>query len=38
MTEQVGFAGQLYPEHMVEVSQKGFKSLINTRPDFEGGA
>ena len=38
MTEQVGFAGQLYPEQMVEVSQKGFKSLINNRPDFEGGA
>lgn len=37
MTEQVGFAGQLYPEHMPEVTQKGFKSLINNRPDFEGG-
>ena len=37
MTDQVGFAGQLYPEHMPEVTQKGFKSLINNRPDFEGG-
>lgn len=37
MTDQVSFAGQLYPEHMPEVSQKGFKSLINNRPDFEGG-
>lgn len=37
MTESVGFAGQLYPEQMAEVQQKGFKSLINNRPDFEGG-
>lgn len=37
MTDQVSFAGQLYPEHMPEVTQKGFKSLINNRPDFEGG-
>lgn len=37
MTDQVNFTGQLYPEHLPEVAQKGFKSVINNRPDFEGG-
>lgn len=37
MTDPVSFAAQLYPEHMVEVYQKGFRSVINNRPDLEGG-
>ena len=35
MTQQIGFAGQLYPEQMTEVVAKGFKSVINNRPDYE---
>ncbi len=38
MTQQIGFAGQLYPEQMTLVVEKGFKSVINNRPDFEEGA
>ncbi|MEY4516952.1 MAG: hypothetical protein RL180_1298 [Pseudomonadota bacterium] len=37
MSESVGFAGQLTPAHMTEVAAKGFRSVINNRPDFEGG-
>lgn len=37
MSEKVGFAAQLYPEQLNQVVEKGFKSLINNRPDFEGG-
>jgi len=38
MSDQVGFAGQLLPSQMSEVAEKGFRSVINNRPDFEGGA
>lgn len=38
MTQQIGFAGQLYPEQMQEVASRGFKSVINNRPDYEEGA
>lgn len=38
MTQQIGFAGQLYPEQLQEVLARGFKSLINNRPDYEEGA
>ena len=38
MTQQIGFAGQLYPEQMKEVAERGFKSVINNRPDYEEGA
>ncbi|MDH1914564.1 TIGR01244 family sulfur transferase [Acinetobacter junii] len=38
MSENVGFAGQIGPEHIVQVVEKGFKSIVNNRPDFEGGA
>lgn len=38
MTDSVQFSGQLYPEHMTEAASKGFKSIINNRPDMEGGA
>ena len=37
MSEQVGFAGQIGPEHVSQVVEKGFKSIINNRPDMEGG-
>lgn len=38
MSENVGFAGQIGPEHIDQIIEKGFKSIINNRPDFEGGA
>lgn len=37
MSENVGFTGQIGPEHLVQVAEKGFKSVINNRPDMEGG-
>ena len=37
MSDQVGFAGQIAAEHFSQVVEKGFKSIINNRPDFEGG-
>ena len=37
MSENVGFAGQISPEQVVQVAEKGFKSIINNRPDMEGG-
>jgi uncharacterized protein (TIGR01244 family) len=30
-------AGQLGPEAMAEAAAAGFRSVINNRPDFEGG-
>ena len=38
MSENVGFAGQITPEQVAQVAEKGFKSIINNRPDMEGGA
>ena len=38
MNENVGFAGQIIPEQVAQVAEKGFKSIINNRPDMEGGA
>ncbi len=38
MSENVGFAGQIGPEHVTQVVEKGFKSIINNRPDMEGGS
>ena len=35
MSENVGFAGQIGPEHVEQVVEKGFKSIINNRPDME---
>lgn len=35
--ENVGFAGQIAPEHVQQIVEKGFKSIINNRPDLEGG-
>ena len=37
MSENVGFTGQIGPEHLVQVVEKGFKSVINNRTDMEGG-
>ena len=37
MSENVGFTGQIGPEHLVQVVEKGFKSVINNRPAMEGG-
>lgn len=37
MSENVGFAGQISPEQIMQVAEKGFKSIINNRPDMEGG-
>jgi uncharacterized protein (TIGR01244 family) len=31
-------APQLMPDAMVEVARLGFRSVVNNRPDFEGGA
>lgn len=30
-------APQLHPESMAEAARLGFKSVVNNRPDFEGG-
>lgn len=38
MNENVRFAGQIIPEQVAQVAEKGFKSIINNRPDMEGGA
>lgn len=37
MTEHVGFTGQITPEQISQVVEKGFKSIVNNRPDLEGG-
>lgn len=37
MSEDVGFAGQITPEQISQVAEKGFKSVINNRPDLEAG-
>jgi len=33
----VAVAGQLEPAAMAEAARAGFKSVVNNRPDFEGG-
>jgi uncharacterized protein (TIGR01244 family) len=37
LTSNVSVAPQLDPAAMALVAQAGFKSVINNRPDFEGG-
>jgi len=37
MTTQIQFSAQLLPQHMSEAAAQGFKSVINNRPDYEGG-
>lgn len=36
MDQHVGFAGQIVPEQIDQVVEKGFRSVINNRPDQEG--
>jgi uncharacterized protein (TIGR01244 family) len=38
MTADIAVAGQLEPAAMAEAAAAGFRSVINNRPDFEGGA
>jgi uncharacterized protein (TIGR01244 family) len=37
VADDVCLAAQLDPESMAWVAQQGFRSVINNRPDFEGG-
>ena len=37
LSPDLSVAPQLGPEAMAPVAQAGFKSVINNRPDFEGG-
>ena len=37
LTADIAVAPQLAPEAMVEAAAAGFRSVINNRPDFEGG-
>ncbi|HEV7914156.1 MAG TPA: TIGR01244 family sulfur transferase [Albitalea sp.] len=37
LSPDVSVAPQLVPEAMAPVAEAGFKSVINNRPDFEGG-
>ena len=37
LTADIAVAGQLSPESMAEAAAAGFRSVINNRPDFEGG-
>jgi uncharacterized protein (TIGR01244 family) len=37
LTADIAVAGQLAPEAMVDAAAAGFRSVINNRPDFEGG-
>lgn len=35
--DQFGTLGQIDPSHLAEIAQQGYKSVINNRPDGEGG-
>jgi uncharacterized protein (TIGR01244 family) len=35
--EHFGTLGQIEPSHLVEIAKQGYKSVINNRPDGEGG-
>ena len=37
LTPDIAVAAQLAPEAMAEAAAAGFRSVINNRPDFEGG-
>jgi uncharacterized protein (TIGR01244 family) len=37
LNDEIAFAPQLAPEAMPEAAAAGFRSVINNRPDFEGG-
>ena len=36
-TSQFGTLGQINPSHLAEIVRQGYKSVINNRPDGEGG-
>ena len=36
-TDQFGTLGQIDPSHLAEIVKQGYKSVINNRPDYEGG-
>ena len=38
ISHDVCVAPQLTPESMAAAAQAGFRSVVNNRPDFEGGA
>ena len=35
--DQFGTLGQIEPAHIAEIAKQGYKSVINNRPDGEGG-
>ena len=35
--DQFGTLGQIEPSHLAEIAAQGYKSVINNRPDGEGG-
>ncbi len=37
ITKDIAVASQLAPEAMAEAAAAGFRSVVNNRPDFEGG-
>jgi uncharacterized protein (TIGR01244 family) len=37
LTSQFGALGQIDASHLAEIVQQGYKSVINNRPDGEGG-
>jgi uncharacterized protein (TIGR01244 family) len=37
LSADIAVAGQLDPEAMAEAAAAGFRSIVNNRPDFEGG-
>ena len=37
LTAEIAVAGQLEPATMAEAAAAGFRSVVNNRPDFEGG-
>ena len=37
LTPDIAVAGQLDPAAMAEAAAAGFRSVVNNRPDFEGG-
>ncbi len=38
MSDQVSFSAQLLPAQMSQIATQGFRSVINNRPDLEGGS
>ncbi|WP_114662471.1 TIGR01244 family sulfur transferase [Polynucleobacter necessarius] len=36
-TDSFATLGQIAPDHVAEIAQLGYKSVINNRPDGEGG-